>query len=239
MSEKLSWISVVNEEAEWQGRADLLNWLSAKSGARLNPSERTAGQFAQTLKEMRNAVSALHFDEELRLDWLNERLEATQFVLGYEDFLPICWQEFLPLLHARVKGASDDAIMQALSDTILLQFSQFVADSLIDGQANNIARCQGVFRASASTPGARRAVPLDESELRWRQEIDLLKDNQLTTTPEIERCSDLFIAAPKARFCSDACRFATFQLTKHLSKPGYHAEKQKRYRTKQADRQKG
>jgi hypothetical protein len=75
-----------------------------------------------------------------------------------------------------------------------------------------------------------------EYEKRWRQEIELLNEHGQTKAPELERCPDLFVASPKARFCSDACRFTTFQIAKHVKTPGYHAEKQKRYRKKQSDK---
>lgn len=239
MTEKLSWIKVLNDEADWKGEDQLLNWLSAQCGIKLNPSKKALAGFEEVLKQMRNAIDSLHFGEDLMLDWIDERLGATSFSLSYADWMPVTLREFLPLLHAKVKDDSHDALIQALSDTLILQFSQFVNSTFSGGEESGIARCQGVFRL----PGNPKVSPVTsqspENEMRWRKEIDLLDKHDLMEAPELQRCPDLFVASPKARFCSDACRFGTFQIAKHLSNPDYHAEKQKRYRKKQAGPKKG
>jgi len=235
MTEKLSWIKVLNDEAEWQGPGDMIKWLSTTCGYKLNPSKKEQDAFTQVLRLMRAVVDALHFGEDLNLNWLDERLSAASFGLGYEDWLPVPLCEVLPLLHARARDASDDAIVEVLLNTLALQFSQFVDGVLSSGQEHGVARCQGIFRppGNASVEAIPSVSP--EHERRWRQEIELLNQHG-PAAPGLERCPDLFIASPKARFCSDACRFTTFQIAKHLKAPGYHAEKQKRYRKKQADK---
>lgn len=236
MTEKLSWIRVLNEEAEWQRPEDMIKWLSTNCGQRLNPSKKAQDGFAAVLRLMRGVVDAFHFGEDLKLDWMDKRLGRANFALGYEDWLPVPLSEFLPLLHARVRDSSDDALLEAISDTLVLQFSQFVDSVLGSDEEHGVARCLGVFRlpGNAKLDAVPSASP--ESEMRWRKEVELLNNHGLTDTPELQRCPDLFIASPKARFCSDACRFTTFQIAKHLNAPGYHAEKQKRYRKKQADK---
>jgi hypothetical protein len=110
-----------------------------------------------------------------------------------------------------------------------------VSTSPHDGQTASIARCVGLFRENSNARLSVVRSISNESERRWRDEIDLLKDYELTESPAVQRCADIFLAAPKAKFCSDACRFTTFQLAKQLRDPRYHADKQKRYRNKMTD----
>jgi hypothetical protein len=233
MTAKLGWIEVLNEQAEWRNGPEILNWLSAQCGYKLHPSPACLTGFEKRLEWIRQTVEALHFGETPKLDWLDEKLKEASYGMVYENFLPESLRQFLPLLHGRVANNSDDAVLNAIADTLLLQFSQFL-DRAADGRdQSGIARCQGVFRESANFPFVKSDSPPSESELRWRKEIELLNKHDLANSPEVQRCTDLFIASAKARFCSDACRFASFQLAKHLGSPGYHAEKQKRYRKKQ------
>lgn len=234
--EKLSWVKVLNDEAEWQRPEDMISWLSNNCGQRLNPSKKAQDGFAELLRLMRSVADSFHFGEDLKLDWMDERLAKASFALGYEDWLPVPLSEFLPLLHARVKDSSDDAILEAISQTLILQFSQFVDSALTSGEDCGVSRCQGIFRLPGNAKLDALTAPSSETEIRWRKEIDLLNEHDLINANELQRCHDLFIASPKARFCSDACRFATFQIAKHLKAPGYHAEKQKRYRKKRSDK---
>lgn len=182
---------------------------------------------------MRSVTNSLHFGEELKLDWLNQRLAKVNVSLTHEKFLPSPLRAIMPLFHASISGETDDDILDGITNTLLLQFGQFLGGPIQNNQAPQICRCQGVVRPSDNA-ALKDQFKLTETELRWRQELELLNEHALTTSPDIERCTDLFIATPKARFCSDACRFATFQFAKHLNSPEYHAEKQKRYRHKLA-----
>jgi hypothetical protein len=73
-------------------------------------------------------------------------------------------------------------------------------------------------------------------EKYWRDEIALLAAGS-KNTEGWQRCANLFPAAGKSRFCSDSCRFATFQLVKQVEDSGDLGQKQRRYRRRQEKQQ--
>jgi hypothetical protein len=230
MSQIVSCIDVLNEETNWRSRQDLIGWLDTAFGRPVKPSDKAVEGFERALEQMRRAVDELHFGRPVDWGWLDEALAGIRLTVARDSS-----RQILPLLHARVTGADDSALLQSLTETLLVQFAAFVSTSLQDKGATSIARCVGLFREGNNARlSVVRSIP-EESELRWRAEIDVLSDHELIESPSVQRCADIFLAAPKAKFCSDACRFTTFQVAKQLKDPRYHADKQKRYRDKQTD----
>jgi len=237
MSQIASWINVLNEETQWHNQADMRQWLAAICGHNLEFTKPDLDDFQKSIDQIRSTIDALHFGGVPDLDWLDEQLAGIKLTVCYESFLPQSLSQVLPLLHAQVQGNNSHDLLRALTQTLLLQFAEFVAGALGDEQAPSIARCEGLFRESGHpTLSMVHSIP-EASERKWREELEFLKQNDLTTTAAVQRCADIFIAGPKARFCSDACRFTTFQLVKQLKDPRYHADKQKKYRSKLADKE--
>jgi hypothetical protein len=214
--------------------------------------------FLEQLSFVRAQLCALHFDEPVDTKSLAQKLQVLQIDFGY---LLACSKNYgqsndrdsndrlsneavsrgrppsqpLPLLHVRPKSDDDNGLLLAIADTALLQFAWFLSDALFSGNKNAIARCEGVYRVPLSEDSSLCATKVfnNEQENRFRQELPLLTNKEMIQDAEIQRCCDFFIAKPKARFCSDTCRYTTFQLTKQFEDPNYLAQKQKRYRSKQ------
>lgn len=131
-----------------------------------------------------------------------------------------------------VFGSSPDAdsLLELLRKTLLLQFAQFIGgiiDSGID-ETPRIDRCHGVYRDDSNVPDLAAFPP--KVEKQWRDEIELLVQHEAAAS-DVVRCEYFFPRTAKGRFCSDSCRFSTFQITKQLEEPNYLADKQKRYRS--------
>jgi hypothetical protein len=232
MSQALSWINVLNEETQWHSNHSMRQWLSAIFCHSFQCSDEDLEQFEAQLAQMRRTIESLHFGEVPDVQWLDKQLACIKLTVCYESFLPQSVRTVLPLLHAQVQGNNDPDLLKALGQTLLIQFAEFVAATLGDQHGPSIARCEGLFRDSNQPQlSIVRSIP-EESERKWREEIEILRQNELASTASVQRCADIFISSPKARFCSDACRFTTFQLVKQLKDPRYHAEKQKKYRSK-------
>jgi hypothetical protein len=125
---------------------------------------------------------------------------------------------------------ADDKSLEQLRLTLLMQFADFIGGTIDSGMtdAARIDRCRGLYREDSEIPLAASFPTAVED--KWRNEIDLLVEYENSAT-DVVRCEYFFPRTPKARFCSDACRFSTFQITKQLQEPNYLADKQKRYRS--------
>jgi hypothetical protein len=229
---KLYWLEILNLQAEWRQEMQMWQWLSATFGHKPKLAPSSLLHLEEAFSCMREIVDSLHFGEQPNLDWLEKRLDKIRPSVAAEKFLCAHIQTVMPLFHASIAGQTDDDILNAITNTLLLQFAQFIGGANQNNQIPQICRCQGIVRQFGNAESVENQSSLSKNELRWRQELDLLNEHALTQSPTIERCADFFITSGKARFCSDACRFATFQFSKHLESPEYHAEKQKRYRNK-------
>ncbi len=218
----LDWREILNEEACWQSYDDFRVWFTQVAPNLDVPGEADYDMFCCDLDFIRMQASHIYFGRKPETMAINERLKKV--VLGID--LVATDGTRLPSLLART--SSDGAILERLSGALLVGFAQFVADYQKGG--DGLCRCEGVFRDSRMS-----GSQLDESEKRYRQEISLLAEQQLLEDPSIQRCADFFVGRSKARFCSDACRFMTFQISKQLKDPKYLAEKQRRYRSKLKD----
>lgn len=217
----------MNEQATWSSLDDVSTWLTAVFNRTLSLDEATLDKFQETLKWMRRQVTALHFYDEIDRESLNSRLTGIHLHFFASDDATDSWQ--WPRLRVKPQGQSDKDLLEALENTLICQFAFFLSED----QPAGVFRCEGLYREAGATALAPVACLPDDLELLWRKEIPLLANSGLADSAQILRCADIFPGNVKARFCSNECRFRTFQLSKQLSDPAYLAAKQKRYRQKQ------
>ncbi len=225
---KLHWIQVLNDQTQWTSGEDAQDWLYKLTGRKLSVSSQDIGAFFEQLNFIREQVTSLHFGEPPALKRLQERLNGVSLAIHEEYAL-----DRLPLLMARPASNSDTDVLRSVCDTLLLQFVSFLSEA-IEMEASpspKIVRCEGLFREGRKER-KRLGALVNERESAWRAEISLLQEAAPDVVDEIQRCEDLFVFSAKAKFCSDACRFSTFQITKQLKEPGYMKEKQRRYRNR-------
>lgn len=245
--ETLDWVSVLNEEASWRTRAEATQWLRQHLGeGELAEGEEQfeMEEFEKALIYMRRQFEALHFGEKPDTDWLNERLYGMTFKVeaGWEagDLLPpfrSAFGDFGQAGHFGKQARGDQSgkrtSLRALTETLLLQFAFFLSQAL-RGNAP-ILRCEGLYRLDSGEKGEGLSLVRsisDSAERRWRSELSVISEKQLEDERDIQRCTDIVIPSRKAKYCSDACRFATFLIVKQLQDPTYVAEKQRRYRSR-------
>lgn len=222
MPRPLTWIDVLNEQAEWTTEIDLSKWLSKVLVKATAFQPKDLQEFQQDLEYMRQQLTALHFNESLDLKYINRALSEMSL-----EIVSSAESDGIPLLRARLKDSSPQSQLICLRHSLLLQFANFLAQCM-EGQAA-VSRCEGLYkeRYLPQSPAGRLFDSLMEK--RWRQEIAQL---EAVKDDEMQRCADIFISRPKARFCSETCRFRTFQLLKQAEDPEYLAAKQRRYRHK-------
>lgn len=234
MKTGITWIELLNEQAEWKSPGDLLGWLRQAAGEELKPSNKVVKEFVECANFMRTQAGRLHFGEPVDLQSINTMLQEIKMVIEEPQSKSKNRKDArIPVFRAKVSGQDDDSFVKMMRLTLFAQFAQFVAESLEKGADRAILRCEGLFRKDSDHEGIYRHSNDKETERiehRYRQEIPILVETGLITDPEIQRCEDVFVMRPKAKFCSDACRFSTFQITKQLKDPNYLADKQRRYR---------
>lgn len=221
---KLDWMDVLNEQFEWNTTEDLKKWFAKLTGKQTDLPKTAINEFQKCLNFIREQVSALHFDEPVDLKTLDKKLSGIKLSMAKANVLPS--------LHAKVQGTSDVDLLKAMEETILVQFASFLSNLIANDNETALNRCEGLFKEQRSFDKESLAPPM-EIERRWRKEITILTECKLLNSTDIHRCGDFFIGKAKARFCSEACRFRTFQLNKQLTDPDYLADKQRRYRQRQ------
>ena len=231
MSRRLSWIEVLNEQSRWQSRADLSDWFYQLAGRKAVLLDGTIDGFEEALGYMRRQVANLHFGEPVDLMWLDTQLKTVTLGLLHHQGAQEGTDSKIPRFRARVKGLHDTDLLRAVKDTLLVQFAEFVGEQL-DSPNQLISRCEGIHRESSQKPVVGPAAYAADVESRWRSEIAVLSTAS-DSAADVHRCSNLLHAGPKVRFCSDSCRFATYQLAKSVQEPSYLADKQRRYRRRQ------
>lgn len=218
----LDWREILNEEATWHDYGDFSAWFSQVAGRLPVPEKMRYEKFCSELDFIREQASLIYFDQKPDVISINKQLKLYSLEIDAEATS----ETRLPSLLAVARPG--DQILDRLYGSLLVGFAQFVADNQNGGPG--LCRCEGVFRDARMSD-----VPLTEPEKRYRQEISLLEEKSLLDDAGIQRCADFFVGRSKARFCSDTCRFMTFQISKQLKDPRYLAEKQRRYRSKQRD----
>ncbi len=258
MQEALSFLSVLNEQCQWQDENDLQTWFATVQGKeKVLLSQSCISSFVQALSSMRKLIYLSHFGKELDLSWLNGELAKARITLASDprslssrttNEPAISVLKVHMMAERRNSGKdsgkdclgsgqgreSDDRELYALRDLLILRFAIELADFLDSGSKTFVQRCEGLFR-DLNASSLSLAPEIDDNiEELWRKEIPVLLEKSLENNKEIQRCADLFGTGHKSRskYCSDACRFSTFQIVKQLKDPKYLAEKQKRYRSK-------
>jgi len=225
---KLRWIDTLNDQTTWTSPQEVTAWLFELTGQQLSLSPAEMSIFFEELDFIREQISNLHFGEPLALGLLDEKLQRISPTINMQ---PHDQRIGLPLLMASRASNSDQDILRSVCDTLLLQFASFLSDALDSESTAKIVRCEGLFRERRKERKRLGALPA-ERESAWRAEISLIQESEAQVADEIQRCEDLFVLSSKAKFCSDSCRFATFQISKQLKDPGYMKEKQRRYRSR-------
>lgn len=231
MTATLIWTDVLNEQATWASYNDAATWLTSLFSKPIEVPAAAVERFHAELNFIRSQVFALHFGEAPDLASINEKLKLVRMEL--RSLKDSSSAGKLPCLVAAAAGPADEDLILSVSQTVLVQFASFLGAWLQDPESNEVSRCEGLYRE----PGAASLSPVhsvpSDIELQWRQEIPLLVEQDLLSKADVLRCADLFISArSRTRFCSDECRFRTFQISKQLTDPGYLAAKQRRYRQK-------
>lgn len=215
----LDWTEILNEEAAWHDYADFRKWFSETAPGLPVPDPAACQKFRADLSIIRLEAASIYFGKKPNLSLINDRLRGVSLEI---DAQVTQGTRLPPLLD------SGGEILSRLFGGLLVGFAQFVADCERGGPG--LCRCQGVFRDARMAGTA-----LPDYETDYRKEIELLQEQHLIGDPAIQRCADFFVGRSKARFCSDNCRFITFQISKQLKEPGYLAEKQRRYRNRLKD----
>lgn len=221
----VTWFEALNEQTTWTKSSDFVQWLSDVIAVPVNPHSASIDSFNETLRRMRLELSNLHFGKTFDEKWINKELSQCRPGLFASS---ASGTSRLPAFRVGSQSKNADEITEALRLTLLMQFASFAGDTLNSSDAAvKIERCCGLYREDESLPAV-AAFP-HPIEKQWRREIEALQVHA-ENADDITRCADFFIKTPKARFCSDACRFSTFQIVKQLQEPDYLAQKQKRYR---------
>jgi hypothetical protein len=238
-SSPVTWFEALNQQTGWTELSSLNSWLAKVFGSDVEPGQDCQDRFTATLGRMRLQLGHFHFSDSIDLAWLNEELTTCRPVLQLHQNRSVNGSR-LPTFRISAAGLDkkastaspkqdDDDLLEALRLTFLLQFAQFLGDTVDGGISSSlrIDRCLGLYRDDLPLPEA-AAFPAGV-EKQWREEIDVL---QAADAKDVQRCEYFFPKTSKARFCSDSCRFSTFQIMKQLQAPNYLADKQKRYRAK-------
>mgnify|MGYP003386131523 CR=1 FL=1 len=236
------WISALNDQTEWKTDADATAWLmqlsrqtiiqgnkdpsksKVQSGSK-DPSERDPAErkypsnevilfLKELIQNIRAIVYALHFGKEPDLRFLEKCVSSLK--LTFDKSLT---------LKASLNNVAVPEPFSTILGSMILSFANDLSESQSKKKGIFVHRCEGLFRNS--TDDSR-----EPSESLWRQEIPALAQNPPQNVADIQRCEDLFIPRSRSKYCSDTCRFSTFQITKQLHEPEYLADKQRRYRQK-------
>lgn len=233
MNAKVDWIVFLNEQSEWRSRQDLGKFLCSFLGrSSLELSDESIESFSDALAGMRRILYDSHFDCAPDFAWLSTELQSVKLKLNWvpqarESLRLIAYTD---LDHERSSG--DEMLLSSLLAELILRFSLDLSDSFRDESKFPVQRCEGLYREQGA--GKLSSIPgvSDDIELKWREELEILVEKSQTSNAELQRCADLFSANSRSKFCSDKCRFSTFQIVKQLKDPAYLADKQRRYRQK-------
>lgn len=223
-----NWLQVLNEHSEWRSDEEVCRWFSSlTNNLGSNPSKKALQNFSDTLCQIRKLIYDNHFGKELSLSWLNNELQNCQFELHLPSEFP-----GLPALRSPTTKKDADALLESFRGALIIQFALSLSEALSSGEALGVRRCEGLYRDSKAASLSLLPEVSERIETLWRQEIPVLVEKSLELDAEIQRCADLFSEDTRSKYCSDKCRFSTFQIIKQLKEPNYLADKQRRYRQK-------
>jgi|688.fasta_scaffold467161_1 hypothetical protein len=229
----ISWVSALNDHSEWKSESDANKWLAAATGKKdARASSSACQKFSGTLSRIRECIYQTHLDSGADFSWL--AIQVKQLNLAF-DFSQEAVRLNLPALRGNsALFHNDDELLESISAALIIQFANHVSLSLATG-TEICGRCEGLYRDSRAVRLSMVPEVQDEVELPWRKEISLLVKNSLVSDKQIQRCADLFPSGSRSKYCSDKCRFNTFQIVKQYKDPDYLAEKQRRYRAKKSE----
>lgn len=243
-------IDVLNEQATWSDLEDARIWGAKVLSQNLADCNDELSMLSRDLGFIRQQLSKLHFGEKLAVDELDDRLSTIRLSFVLESDVSAFSSQSglpseLPSLRAASSGSSPGEMVRCLRETLLVQFALFLSDALGVRAEKRIARCEGLYRKEVSRNYKTRARLISEEssidgngdrnlEEQWRKEVPLLAESDGAAVRDLIRCEDFFVPTKAAKFCSDACRFNTFQIKKQFSNPDYLADKQRRYRNRKS-----
>lgn len=247
--ESISWINALNDQTEWKTSLQAQLWLE-KTAHSLSPntnkvdssSEKDVLFLLSLLSKMRNLIYQIHFIDSNSLT--PSSLKSRELTSAKDSFLSAFLSHTVlsfdrnrkPALRASLQLAElEQSQYCEVFGTLLLNFATDLSRMIESGDGLLIHRCEGLFRDHSAAQLTNVDGISDSTEELWRKEIALIVEQSLEKAPEIQRCADLFLSKSRSKYCSDACRFTTFQIAKQLQDPNYLAEKQRRYRRKKSD----
>lgn len=209
----------------WLSNDHVRDWFASILKRPPDLSEQSIAEFQRIMNEIRYALQEVHFQRAPQLGYIQNRVGSIS--MGFQSPLGE-----LPLFRALPAQTNnkDEALFIAVAETVLMQFCSYLGEVLA-GRSLDLYRCEGLFRDPKMKSISPAPGVVVEKEMEWRCEIPFLGDLSNDPTSELHRCADFFLGG-KGKFCSDACRFATFQIVKQLKDPAYLSEKQKRYRAR-------
>lgn len=229
-NQAVTWFEALNEQVEWSDPSKMLKWQADVFGFQLQPSQISQERFISSLQNMRMHLGSVHFKNSVELTWLDEELKLCRPRLSAKTIPNSRMPAFRADVDASNSESQSDTLIEQLRLTLLMQFAEFVGSTVDSGAESGrpIDRCRGLYRDESQVPEL-ASYPAS-IEKQWRDEIELLQEYEIAAA-DVVRCEYFFPKTAKGRFCSDSCRFSTFQITKQLQEPNYLAEKQKRYRS--------
>ncbi len=233
MTRRLNWIDVLNEQPKWRARTDLVNWFSELIGRPAALKDGAVEGFEEALGFMRRQMANLHFSEPVDLIWLDAQLKTVNLGLLHHQGAQEGINGRLPLFRARVKGLLDSDLLRSVKDTLLVQFAEFTATSLAEGEPLSVHRCQGLEKTSSTDSRAAAAWYPVQTEMRWLAEIPLAAGLPQKDRDSVRRCLMLFPSISQTDFCSHICCTSSYEIGKQAQEPAVVTEKQRRYRKKQ------
>lgn len=223
------WIDALNAQALWDETFQAREWISRVGGTSFDFQGDEVNSLISVLNFMREQLTNLRFGLKVESSEIDARLKGVSVM--FSDRASQTPGDGLSLFRALPMGKTDKNVIRSIVETLLLQFAQYAGDALGPGSHFEVARCEGLIRKGKSLVQSPPLI-LPRLEAKWRSEISLLKEADPEIAATLSRCELFFVARGKMRFCSDACRFSTFQITRQIKQPGYSAEKQKRYRSR-------
>jgi hypothetical protein len=236
MKKKLVWTEVLNDQMRWTCRADFQVWFNDLVGRPTNLLDGTVEGFYEALGFMRRSLANLHFGEPVDLMWLDTQLKTITLGLLHHQGAQEGDASQMPRFRARVKGMIDSDLLRAVKDSLLIQFAEYLGDTLDETATYHVGRCEGLHRHLTPPTVPKEAAYTEEMEQAFRNEVPLLA-RQTPATSDLYRCINMFSGPAKSRYCSDSCRFATSQTAKQTEEVGDLSVKQRRFRRRQSQKQ--
>jgi hypothetical protein len=137
----LNWVDVLNEQAGWNERADLVAWISEMAGRPLHLLDGTIDGFEEALGYMRRSLEGLP-EGDVDLLWLDTQLKTVTLGLLHHQGAQEGEESRLPRMRARVKGMHDTDLLRAVKDTLLVQFAEYVGEVIDAPDSANVFHCE-------------------------------------------------------------------------------------------------